>query len=82
MGKNKSETKYITHYGNTNKYATAVIKGDNGMTIKADGMTYSYDRGNNILMLTDSYGTTKYKPLFVGELIFPFNQRVESEVKE
>ena len=82
MGKNKLETKYITHYGNTNKYAIAVIKGDNGMTIKADGITYSYDRGNNILMLTDSYGVTKYKPLFMDDLIFPFNQRVENEVTE
>lgn len=78
--KSELETKKIAHYGKTNDLVMRVIKDVDGTSIINDGIKYSYDKETNTLSLTDAFGTTNYEPVFMGDMIFPFNKRKNSEV--
>lgn len=77
--KKKLETKNVSNYSTSVDYAKRVITGDIDTLIDKDKIVYTYDRVNNILTLKDSFTESKYRPLFVGEQIFPFNKRIRPE---
>lgn len=77
--KKELETKNVGNYSTSVDYAKRVITGDIDTLIDKDKIVYTYDRVNNILTLKDSFTESKYRPLFVGEQIFPFNKRIRPE---
>lgn len=78
--KSELETKKIAHYGKTNEIVKRVITSDEPISIKHDGIIYTYDRETNTLTLTDAFGSTHYEPAFMDGMIFPFNKRKDMEV--
>lgn len=50
-----------------------------GMDIKVDGQTYSYDKQQNILTIKDFYTEMKYKPKFNGIFCNPFAEIIREE---
>lgn len=79
MKKNNTETKQTTSYSTSTEYAKRVIKGEVDIIIDKDKITYTYNKETNILTLADSFGESKYRPLIVGDTIFPFNKRIRPE---
>lgn len=80
MKKSKVETKKTTHNCNSIELAKRVITDDKGLEIYSQGIKYTYNKETNVLTLKDEFCETKYQPLFLDGMIFPFNKRLEPEV--
>lgn len=79
MKKQNTETKQTTSYSTSTEYAKRVIRGEIDSLTDKDKITYTYNKETNILTLTDSFGESRYQPLFIGDNIFPFNKRIRPE---
>lgn len=51
-----------------------------GVTIKVDGQTYSYNKESNHLIIKDFYGESIYEPKFEGIFCSPFYKLIRQEV--
>lgn len=71
------ETKKICQNSKSYEIAKRVIASNEPIQIRLDGITFSYNKETNLLSLTDTFGTTFYRPLILSDgTIFPFNKRV------
>lgn len=48
-----------------------------GGAIKKDGVTFDYDKDNNILTMSDSITATRFRPLITDSEIDPFYELIE-----
>lgn len=80
MKKNKKEfiSKHHESYDKATEHALRAIY--EGVTIKIDSQTFSYNKDKNELSIQDFYGTSIYHPEFNGNFCNPFKELVRQEV--
>lgn len=70
--------KHRSSYDKATEYALRAIY--EGVDIKVDGQTFSYDKQHNILMIIDYCMVQKFYPKFTGIMCNPFAERIPTEV--
>lgn len=71
----KDINKHLQLNDTANTLAYKAIKLDGA--IKKDGVTFDYDKDNNILTMSDGITATKFRPLITDSEIDPFYELIE-----